>query len=208
VTDSIRTISCGTREARQRLRSAHAYLEAAELILADNRDEFASVAAGNAILAGIAASDAICCKGIKKYCSKRRQTKARDTRRYSYDSWTLRMLHITDSTSSQKPTRKKHSSLLVSSSTAQPNFYNKALKNSQLDSFVKALPRCEDLLAVPLYNNFPLLAGPSIANPSEVDLAPLTSHGTGCNTGRYALSYGRTAKLWAKAVVLPSDPAY
>jgi len=66
VTDSIRTISCGTREARQRLRSAHAYLEAAELILADNRDEFASVAAGNAILAGIAASDAICCKGIKK----------------------------------------------------------------------------------------------------------------------------------------------
>jgi len=151
VTDSIRTISCGTREARQRLRSAHAYLEAAELILADNRDEFASVAAGNAILAGIAASDAICCKGIKK-CFRgdnHRQAailletasnEGRDTRRYSYDSWTLRMLHITDSTSSQKPTRKKHSSLLVSSSTAQPNFYNKALKNSQLDSFVKPYP--------------------------------------------------------------------
>ncbi|MGA2876084.1 MAG: hypothetical protein ABSE82_11175 [Nitrososphaerales archaeon] len=66
MTEHIRTTTCDIKEARQRLRSAHAYLEAAELILADNREEFASVAAGNAILAGIAASDSICCKGIKK----------------------------------------------------------------------------------------------------------------------------------------------
>jgi hypothetical protein len=36
-----------------------AYLEIAELILGDERSEFSGVAAGNAVLAGIAASDAI-----------------------------------------------------------------------------------------------------------------------------------------------------
>jgi hypothetical protein len=41
-------------------------LEAVDLILADDREEFAGVAAGNAVLAGIAAADAICCKGLGK----------------------------------------------------------------------------------------------------------------------------------------------
>ena len=62
----IRTVDCNAREAGRRLRSARAYLEAAELILIDDREEFAGVAAGNAVLAGIAATDAICCKGLRK----------------------------------------------------------------------------------------------------------------------------------------------
>jgi len=61
-----RVTDCDAREARQRLRSARAYLEAAELILSDDREEFAGVAAGNAVLAGIAAADAICGKGLRK----------------------------------------------------------------------------------------------------------------------------------------------
>jgi len=50
----------------QRLRFARAYLEAADFILVDDRDEFCSVAVGNAILAAIAAADAMCCKGLGK----------------------------------------------------------------------------------------------------------------------------------------------
>lgn len=66
MTSRIRTVACTIREARQRLATAQAYLEAAELILGDERREFSGVAAGNAVLAGIAAADAICGKGQKK----------------------------------------------------------------------------------------------------------------------------------------------
>ncbi|HUZ42729.1 MAG TPA: hypothetical protein VMU68_15220 [Acidimicrobiales bacterium] len=66
MTTRIRTVVCTIREARQRLNTARAYLEAAELILGDERREFSGVAAGNAVLAGIAAADAICGKGLKK----------------------------------------------------------------------------------------------------------------------------------------------
>ncbi len=66
MTPQMRVTDCTVREARQRLRSARAYLEAAELILGDDREEYAGVAAGNAVLAGIAAADAICGKGLKK----------------------------------------------------------------------------------------------------------------------------------------------
>jgi hypothetical protein len=66
MTSSIRTVACTIREARQRLVTAGAYLEVAELILGDERSEFSGVAAGNAVLAGIAAADAICGKGLKK----------------------------------------------------------------------------------------------------------------------------------------------
>jgi hypothetical protein len=41
-------------------------MDAAELILGDERKGYAGVAAGNAVLAGIAASDAICGKGLRK----------------------------------------------------------------------------------------------------------------------------------------------
>ena len=45
-----------------RLATARAYLEVASTVLAEQaRDEFLNVAAGLAVLAGIAASDAICC---------------------------------------------------------------------------------------------------------------------------------------------------
>lgn len=47
-------------DARTRLKTARMYLTAAELILEEPADESATVATGNAVLAGIAASDAIC----------------------------------------------------------------------------------------------------------------------------------------------------
>jgi hypothetical protein len=66
MTPQIRTTDCNASEARQRLVSARAYMDAAELILGDERKGYAGVAAGNAVLAGIAASDAICGKGLRK----------------------------------------------------------------------------------------------------------------------------------------------
>ena len=49
-----------------RLRTAEAYLETAELVLGEaRRREFSNVAAGLAVLAGIAASDAVCCMRLR-----------------------------------------------------------------------------------------------------------------------------------------------
>lgn len=57
-----RTSPCGAAEGRTRLRTAQAYLETAGSILEErDRDEYLNVAAGLAVLAGIAACDAICC---------------------------------------------------------------------------------------------------------------------------------------------------
>jgi hypothetical protein len=59
---SSRTAACGRQDARARAKEAAAYLEVAALALGErSRDEFLNVAAGDAVLAGIAASDAICC---------------------------------------------------------------------------------------------------------------------------------------------------
>lgn len=59
---SARTSPCGLTDAAARLRTAQAYLDVAELVLGErDRDEYLNVAAGLAVLAGIAASDAICC---------------------------------------------------------------------------------------------------------------------------------------------------
>ncbi len=56
-----RTSPCRPDEAKARLRAAQAYLEVAGIVLQERgRDEYLNVAAGLAILAGIAASDAIC----------------------------------------------------------------------------------------------------------------------------------------------------
>ena len=56
-----RVRSASGADARVRLRSAAAYLEVAELVLSErDRVEMPGVAAGLAVLAGIAASDAIC----------------------------------------------------------------------------------------------------------------------------------------------------
>jgi hypothetical protein len=52
-------------DARTRLRSAKAYLEVAELVLEEkDRVELPGVAAGLAVLAGIAGSDAICARRL------------------------------------------------------------------------------------------------------------------------------------------------
>jgi hypothetical protein len=64
-----RTASCTPAEAKKRSAIAMAYLEAAESILnerPDLKEENLSVAAGNAVLAGIAASDAICGQRLRK----------------------------------------------------------------------------------------------------------------------------------------------
>lgn len=64
---TIRTSPCGIVESRTRLATAAAYLEVAELVLSEASDaEFSNVAAGLAVLAGIAASDAICCVRLKQ----------------------------------------------------------------------------------------------------------------------------------------------
>ena len=59
-----RTQTCGAREARTRLAHARKFLEVAELVATEQFDESLSVAAALAVLAGIAASDAACCKAV------------------------------------------------------------------------------------------------------------------------------------------------
>jgi len=57
-----RTAACDVAEGRTRLRTAQAYLNVAASVLDErDRDEYLNVAAGLAVLGGIAASDAICC---------------------------------------------------------------------------------------------------------------------------------------------------
>ena len=65
-----RTRSCDDNEARQRLDRAREFLEVAELVV-DEKDQdaspvYASAAASLAVLAGIAASDAACCKALQE----------------------------------------------------------------------------------------------------------------------------------------------
>ena len=63
-----RTQACGDPQARQRLGHARSFLEVAELAadVSDPSLEYGSVAASVAILAGIAAADAACCKELGK----------------------------------------------------------------------------------------------------------------------------------------------
>lgn len=57
---------CTAVEARTRLRQAKLYLEVAELVLSEESSEAATVAVGNAVLAGIAAADAISCAAMRQ----------------------------------------------------------------------------------------------------------------------------------------------
>jgi hypothetical protein len=63
-----RTRPCSSADARQRLRQAHAYLETAELVDSEGDgaadSDFTHVAAGVAVLAAIAAADALCCHAL------------------------------------------------------------------------------------------------------------------------------------------------
>lgn len=62
---SSRTQACSEADARARLRHARKFAEVAELIAGEGDDvEYASQAAALAVLAGIAASDAACCKSF------------------------------------------------------------------------------------------------------------------------------------------------
>ncbi len=57
---------CSKAEARNRLEHARLYLEVAEPVLLDESGSEATVATGNAVLAGIAAADALCCALVGK----------------------------------------------------------------------------------------------------------------------------------------------
>ena len=62
-----RTRPATTGDARTRLEYASAYLEVAELVLTDSEGSaLPGVAAGLAVLAGIAASDAICARRLQE----------------------------------------------------------------------------------------------------------------------------------------------
>ena len=60
-----RTQECSEADAATRLRHAHKFIEVAELVAGEGDEiEYASQAAALAVLAGIAASDAACCKAL------------------------------------------------------------------------------------------------------------------------------------------------
>jgi hypothetical protein len=60
-----RTQPCSNRDAKARLAHARKFLEVAELVADEAEDlEYSSVAAALAVLAGIAASDAACCRAL------------------------------------------------------------------------------------------------------------------------------------------------
>jgi hypothetical protein len=60
-----RTQTCSDQDAKTRLAHARKFLDVAELVASEGDDlEYSSVAAALAVLAGIAASDAACCKAL------------------------------------------------------------------------------------------------------------------------------------------------
>jgi hypothetical protein len=60
-----RTQACSEADATMRLRHARKFLEVAELVAGEGSEiEYASQAAALAVLAGIAATDAACCKSL------------------------------------------------------------------------------------------------------------------------------------------------
>jgi HEPN domain-containing protein len=59
-----RTQACGDREARAKLRRAEQFVEVATLLKEESDPDWASAAAALAVLAGISASDAACCKAL------------------------------------------------------------------------------------------------------------------------------------------------
>ncbi len=62
----IRTRPCSAVDAQKRLGDAEKYLEVAQLVAGEDSFESHNVAAGLAVLAGIAAADAACCKALNE----------------------------------------------------------------------------------------------------------------------------------------------
>ncbi len=60
----LRSRQCDAVDARKRLADAEKYLEVAELVSSEDSLESHNVATGLAVLAGIAAADAACCKAL------------------------------------------------------------------------------------------------------------------------------------------------
>lgn len=62
-----KTSPCTKADGRTRLRTATAYLDVAKQVLTEEVEpEFFNVAAGLAVLSGVAASDALCCAGLRQ----------------------------------------------------------------------------------------------------------------------------------------------
>ena len=62
---STRTQQCSDKDGKTRLSHARRFLEVADLVAGEGSDaEYSSAAAALAVLAGIAASDAACCKAL------------------------------------------------------------------------------------------------------------------------------------------------
>jgi hypothetical protein len=59
-----RTHTCGAAQARKRLADARAFIELAETVGDASAPESLGVSAANAVLAGIAAADAACCRAL------------------------------------------------------------------------------------------------------------------------------------------------
>src|SRR5687767_2237919 len=62
-----RQAPCGPAEAARKARLARAYLDLAEMTAGQEGDENRNVAAGNAVLAAIAASDALTCLHLGRH---------------------------------------------------------------------------------------------------------------------------------------------
>jgi len=62
-----RQVPCGPTEATRKTRLARAYLDLADQAAAGDGDEARTVAAGNAVLAAIAASDALTCLRLGRH---------------------------------------------------------------------------------------------------------------------------------------------
>jgi hypothetical protein len=60
----VRTQPCSEADARRRLNRARKFQEVAQLTADETDTDYVSVAAALAVLAGIAASDAACCKAL------------------------------------------------------------------------------------------------------------------------------------------------
>jgi hypothetical protein len=65
-TNDARSRPCDATDARKRFGDAEKYLEVAQLVATEDSLEAHNVAAGLAVLAGIAAADAACCKALNK----------------------------------------------------------------------------------------------------------------------------------------------
>jgi hypothetical protein len=63
----VKTRACSPAEAGKRLSAARKFLEAAEAFVDDRDPDGRRVAVSNAVLAGIAAADAICCARLGKH---------------------------------------------------------------------------------------------------------------------------------------------